>query len=345
MIATITGGRLTGLQKAAVVLASLPKEAGAAVLRQMSEDDRVQLGKALATLPDLGADITETVITEMRDGLHQGRVSTTGGRSRAADLMAEAFGADGAASLMDRVDSSIGGHEFEFLENIDPAVVARALENESVIIIAIVLAKLSADQRAKVLPHIESAHGRGNIIAAIAQLDRPSADTVKIVARRLLERFGNTTTTSLRAGTEDVGGVQSVVDMINRSDATTEKSVLAELELIDLELAEEIRSKLLTFEDILKLATRDIQPVMVAVKERRNIALALKGAKPELSDRVLGALSNRLRESIEEEAASLGAVRKQEIDAARSEIVRVMREMLDDERITMARNDEDQFVD
>jgi flagellar motor switch protein FliG len=345
MISPTVVTRLTGVQKAAVILASIPKEQAAAVLRQMSEEDRVQIGKALATLPDLNADITESVISEVQVALHQGKVSTTGGRSRASELMAAAFGTDEGSSLMDRVDSSIGGHEFEFLENLEPAVVARALESEAVIIIAIVLAKLSADQRAKVLIHVESAHGRGKIVAAIAQLERPSADTVKIVAKRILERFGSTTTSSLRAGTEDVGGVQSVVDMINRSDAATEKGVLAELEEIDPELAEEIRSKLLTFEDILKLADRDIQPVMVAVKERRNIALALKGARQELQERVLGSLSNRLRESIEEEATSLGAVRKQEVDNARSEIVRVMREMLDDGSITMARNDDDQLVE
>jgi flagellar motor switch protein FliG len=246
---------------------------------------------------------------------------------------------------MERVDSSIGGHEFEFLESIEPVVVARALESESVSVIAIVLAKLSAEQRSKVLPLMESPHGRGRIVAAMAQLDRPSADTVKIVAKRLQERFGSSTASSLRAGTDDVGGIQSVVDMINRSDAATEKSVLAELESIDQELADEIRSKLLTFEDILKLASRDIQPVLVAVRDNRKIALALKGAKQELQERVLGSISNRLRESIEEEAGTLGAVRKQEVDAARSEVVRVMREMLDEETITIARNDEDLFVE
>lgn len=343
--APLTTNRLNGAQKAAVVLSALPQEQAASVLRQMSEDERVQIGKALATLPELDSDITETVMGELRDGLLEGRVSSSGGRSRASDLMSAAFGNEEATALMDRVDSSIAGHEFEFLENIDPAVVGRALENESVVIIAIVLAKLSADQRAKVLPYIESSHGRGTVVAAIAKLERPAGETIKIVAKRLQERFGSTASTSLRAGTEEVGGVQSVVDMITRSDAATEKSVLEELELIDKDLAEEVRSKLLTFEDILKLAARDIQPVLVAIRDNRKIALALKGANQTLQERVLTSVSNRLRESIEEEATTLGSVRRQEVDDARSEAVRVMREMLDEGKITMSRNEEDQFVE
>jgi flagellar motor switch protein FliG len=142
---------------------------------------------------------------------------------------------------------------------------------------------------------------------------------------------------------EVVGGVQPLVDIINRSDAATERALLDSLDERDPDLAEEIRSRMLTFADLVKLEPRDVQLVLRGV-DAAVLALAMKGASETVVDVVRANVSERNRDILDDEIAAVGAVRSSAVEEARADIVRQIREMEAAGNIVVRRNEDDDII-
>ena len=181
---------------------------------------------------------------------------------------------------------------------------------------------------------------RTDVAHAIATMGTASQDAVAIVASSLRARSGAFATRDSR---ETLGGVQPLVDIINRSDATVEKALLSNLEARDSALAEDIRSRMFTFADIVVLDDRDAQRVLRGI-EIRVLALALKGASDEVAAVIRRNMTERNREVLEEESRLLGSVRVSQVEEARSEIVRTIRTLEASGDIRVRRGDEDEYV-
>ena len=138
--------------------------------------------------------------------------------------------------------------------------------------------------------------------------------------------------------------MQPLVDIINRSDAATEKALLEALEQRDPQLAEEVRSRMLTFDDIVRLEARDVQQVLRGV-DAAVLAVAMKGATPAVTEIITTNLSERNREILEDEVRILGPVRVSQVEDARAEIVRAIRDLEATGAITVQRGDEDAYVE
>ena len=164
-------------------------------------------------------------------------------------------------------------------------------------------------------------------------------EAVGIVADTLKQRAG--AVVAPRESVEVVGGIQPLVDIINRSDVSTEKAVLDGLERRDPELAEEVRSRMLTFEDIVKLESRDIQQVLRGI-DPTVLAVAMKGAAEPVVEIIRANVSERNRELLDDEIRALGPVRMSQVEEARAEVVRAIRELEAQGVITVHRAEEDE---
>jgi flagellar motor switch protein FliG len=141
-----------------------------------------------------------------------------------------------------------------------------------------------------------------------------------------------------------VGGVQPLVEIINRADASMEKALLEALERRNPELAEEVRSRMLTFADIVKLEARDVQQVPRGI-DAALLAVAMKGASEPVTEIIKNNLSERNQEILDDEIRVLGPVRLSQVEDARAEIVRAIRDLEAEGLITVQRTDEDTYVE
>jgi flagellar motor switch protein FliG len=140
-----------------------------------------------------------------------------------------------------------------------------------------------------------------------------------------------------------VGGVQAVVDLINRADVSTERSVLDGLDGLDPSLAEEVRSRMLTFADLVKFDRKDVQQVLRGI-DSSILAVAMKGSDEALVEVIRANISERNREILEDEIASLGPVKMTQVEEARAEVVRAIRNLEADGVITLQRGEEEEYV-
>ena len=330
---------LTGPQKAAVVMMNLDRALAVEVMKHLAEEEAEVVAAEIIRLRDLDADTTNTALTDYHRLLKGHLPPARGGRDVATGLLEATFGAERAAGVLTKVSSAMTGSSFDFLTTIEPAQIASVVEGELPQTIALVLAHLPVERAAAVLAEL-SDPARTDVAHAIATMGTASQDAVAIVASSLRARSGAFATRDSR---ETLGGVQPLVDIINRSDATVEKALLSNLEARDSALAEDIRSRMFTFADIVKLEDRDAQRVLRGI-DIRALALALKGALPDIAEVIRGNVSERNREALDDETQALGQVRMSQVEEARAEIVRTIRALEASGEITVRRVEEDEYV-
>ena len=330
---------LSGTQKVAVVLMNMDRQRATEVMKQFNDVEAEAIAAEIVQLRDVDPAVAESTLNEFYDMTMTGRRLSRGGHDFAAGLLEASFGAERAAGVMNRVATSMAGKAFEFLDPSDPGDVLHLLDGEMPQTIALVLAHLRRDQASAVLAGMDASL-RTDVAQCIATMSSATPEAIRVVTDTLKLRTG---TIVARENTEVIGGVQPLVDIINRADAATERALLESLEERDPILAEEIRSRMLTFADIVKLESRDVQQVLRGI-DTNILAMAMKGTSDAVAEVIRDNLSERNRDVLDDETKSLGPVRLSQVEDARAEIVRAIRDMEAQGSITVQRGAEDEYV-
>jgi flagellar motor switch protein FliG len=228
---------------------------------------------------------------------------------------------------------------FESMRKADARQLLSFLADEHPQTIALVLAHLSPGQSAIVLSGFDQKL-QTEVAYRIALMERASPDVIRIVERELDRRM------STVLGPQEmstVGGVAPLVAIINRADRTTERLILEGLESVDNELSEQVRAQMFIFEDITSLDDKSIQLILRNVQSG-DLALALKGVRTEVREKVLRNLSTRAAENLVEEIDLLGAVRLSQVEEAQAKVVQEIRALEQAGQITIVRGGDEQFV-
>ena len=139
------------------------------------------------------------------------------------------------------------------------------------------------------------------------------------------------------------GGLEATVEVLNRVDRVTERTIMDTLEEEDPELADEIRKRMFLFEDIVKLDDRAIQQVIREV-DTRDWALALKTASEEVSGRIYKNMSKRAGDMLREDIEYMGPVRLRDVEEAQQRVVSTIRRLEETGEIIISRGGEDEVV-
>ncbi|MFQ4148038.1 flagellar motor switch protein FliG [Arthrobacter sp. LAPM80] len=331
---------LSGTQKAAALLMQFSQTAAAAVMSHLSDAEAEAIAAEIVTMRRVQPEVADAVVDEFHGMAVRGRHAALGGKDFAAGLLAASFGSERAAGFMNRLASSMAGKTFEFLDEAEPGQLLSLLEDELPATIALILAHLRPDRASAALAGLPR-DLRADVAQAIAVMGSATPEALGIVAETLKQRA--LALVGPREQTAVIGGVQPLVDIINRSDAATERALLEELALRDPELAEEVRSRMLTFADLVKLDNQDVQLVLRGL-DANILALAMKGAHATVLEAIRSNISERNRELLEYELEALGPVRSSDVEQARADIVRIIRELEAVGDITVRRGDEDDIV-
>jgi flagellar motor switch protein FliG len=332
---------LSGTQKVAVVLMSMDPEAAAGVMKQFTEAEAEEIAAEIVKLRRVESNVADEVMTEYLDLTIKGGWSSRGGKDFANSLLEASFGAERAGDLMNRVASNMAGKAFEFLDSVDSGQIVTLMDGELPQTIALVLAHMRPDHAAPVLAALDD-DVRSEVAQSIGMMGTAIPEAVRIVADTLKLRAG--AVVSSGESMDVVGGIQPLVEIINRADISTEKALLERLDEIDPELAEEVRSRMLTFADIVKLERRDVQQVLRGI-DTAVLAVAMKGTTEAVTEVIKTNLSERNRELLDDEVKTLGPVRASQVEEARAEVVRAIRDLEAQGSITVQRGgDEDEYV-
>jgi flagellar motor switch protein FliG len=331
--------RMTGAQKAAVVLMAMGTERASKVLKSMREAEVTELMSEVARMSDVSEEIVESVLNELAITASARQHFAVGGVDFAMELLQASLGERKAEEIFSRLSMTLVSAPFEFLRKADPRLVLGFIRDEHPQTIALVLAYMPADSAALVLGGLPEELQR-DVAVRVATMDRTSPDIIASVETSLEKRLSSV----LQQGDlSSVGGVQTLVDLLNRSDRATERLIFEGLENFDEVLADEVRGLMFVFEDIVTLDDRSVQQVLRQV-DSKDLALALKGVRDEVKRKILDNISSRAAENLTEEIDMLGPVRLKAVEEAQGAVVRVIRALEEAGQIVLSRGGEE-FVD
>jgi flagellar motor switch protein FliG len=179
-----------------------------------------------------------------------------------------------------------------------------------------------------------------DVAQRIATMDRTSPEVIEQV-EAILER--KLSTIIQQADFTNAGGIQSLVDILNRSDRATERLILEGLERNNPELADEVRNRMFIFEDIITLDDRSVQLVLRQV-DAKELAIALKGVDQKVRDKITHNMSERAAANLTEEISLLGPVKLKTVEEAQAAVVRVIRVLEEAGQIVMSRGSDELVV-
>jgi flagellar motor switch protein FliG len=332
--------KLSGTQKVAIVLMQMDQAHAAEVMRQFTDAEADEIAAELVRLRRVDSATVESTINEIHDLATSGRLNAHGGHEIASSLLEASFGADKASTVMDRLATSMAGMNFDFLDGADPSHIGALLDGELPQTIALVLAHLRPGAASAVLSCFQEPL-RTDSARALASMGTAVPEAVRVVAEELNKRLGGSQKS--QEPVDSLGGIQPLVDILNRSDIGIEKDVLSALDERDPELAEEVRSRMLSFADLARFDRRDVQRVLRGV-DASTLAFALKGAAADVEETIRANISDRTKEILDAEIDSMGRVRVSQVEEARASVVQAIRALEASGEITIERGDEEDYV-
>lgn len=330
---------LSGAEKAAILLLKLGNEHSSKVLKLLGEQEVTQVTAEIVKARTLRRDESDGALAEFSALLKASDHLAAGGLHMARTLLESSLGEARAAEILDNLRQTMVKAPFEFLHQADPRQILNFLSGEHPQTIALVLAHMPAEQASMVLGGLPDEVQR-DVSIRIATLDPASPSVVSQVEAQLERRLSSVLRSSNDHSTAD--GVQTLIGILNRSDRATERSIFEGLDEHDEELADEVRSRMFVFEDIVNLEDRAIQLVLRQV-DTKELATALKGVRQEVKTKITTNMSSRAAQNLDEELVLLGAVRMKTVEEAQGAIVRVIRALEENGQVVVTRGT-DEYV-
>ncbi|MBR4965484.1 MAG: flagellar motor switch protein FliG [Lachnospiraceae bacterium] len=334
----VADDRITGIQKAAILLISLGPEKSATIFKHLKEDEIEELTLEIAKTRSVTPQVKDAIINEFYEVCLAQQYIAEGGINYARELLEKALGPEKAIDVIGRLTASIQVKPFEFMRKTDASQLLSFIQDEHPQTIALILSYLGPSQSSMVLAAL-SPDRQADVARRIATMDRTSPDVVKEVEKILESKLANLVNQDYTI----IGGVDHVVEILNSVDRGTEKHIMETLEIEDPELAEEIRKKMFVFEDILLLDDRAIQRVLRDV-DNNDLAVAMKGSNEDVQNAIFNNMSKRLAVMIKEDMEFMGPVRMKDVEEAQQKIVNIIRKLEDSGEIVISRGGGDEIV-
>lgn len=323
---------LRGFDKAAILVNYLGADATKRLLKNMDDADIRKLLGLMGKYKIVPIEITKKVLEEFYELISESEEYIFSDDSTSKETIIEALGEERARGILGHLNANhTNARTLESLELVDAKSLANFLINEHPQTVSVILAHLEPEKKGEVLKRLPEAL-QSEVVLRMASLDHVAPELISEVDKVLKNELSNIGTVEQA----QLGGVQTVAEMLNVMDKNTEKSIMSRVEEKDPLLAEEIRKLMFIFEDIIKIDDRGIQALLKEVSNDK-LLLALKTANQEIKDKIFKNLSKRASELLQDDLATMGPTRISDVETAQMQIVNVARRLEQEGKIIIAR--------
>ncbi len=319
--------KLTGYDKAAVLLMMLGEEAASEILKGLDPRDLRQLGGLIVKTSDVPQETADSVITEFIEQLATGSNMRLEGRDFAHKVLTRVLGRDQAQRVLENL-AEPEATGFDALKWLDPKSIAGILAVEHPQTIALILTHLPADEAGKIVAHLADAL-RTDVILRIATLEEIPPGVMQEVSEVLEHQLSR-----LEGTGRKVRGAKLVADILNQLNPTVEQPLMTTLTERNPELAEQVRQLRFVFDDLGRVDDRAMQEILKEVN-KEQLAVALKAAREDVKQKIFKNLSERAAQILQEDIETRGPVRLSEVEKSQQEILKVAMRLAEEGKITI----------
>ena len=328
----------SGVEDAAIMLMSMGEEEASEVFKHLLPKEVQRLGETIAKLKAIPRERYEAVVENFLKLAEAEHMLVADSDEYVRSVLRKALGEEKASLLLERILAGNDVTGIESLKWMEAQSVAELLRNEHPQIVAAILVHLEYDQTSQVLKLLPD-RMRNEVLMRVATLDgiQPAA------LKDLNEVLSNVLSGSDRARKSQLGGVKSAAEILNMMGSSVETSVLDYIRESDGDLAQNIMDNMFTFDDMIKLDDKAIQMVLKEVQSE-SLVISLKGATPELRERIFKNMSSRAAETLREDLETRGPVRVTDVEAEQKEMLKIVRRLVEEGEISMGGGSDDQFL-
>ena len=328
----------SGVEDAAIMLMSMGEEQASEVFKHLLPKEVQRLGETIAKLKAIPRERYEAVVENFLKLAEAEHMLVADSDEYVRSVLRKALGEEKASLLLERILAGNDVTGIESLKWMEAQAVAELLRNEHPQIVAAILVHLEYDQTSQILKLLPD-RMRNEVLMRVATLDgiQPAA------LKDLNEVLSNVLSGSDRARKSQLGGVKSAAEILNMMGSSVETSVLDYIRESDGDLAQMIMDNMFTFDDMIKLDDKAIQMVLKEVQSE-SLVISLKGATPELRERIFKNMSSRAAETLREDLETRGPVRVTDVEAEQKELLKVVRRLVEEGEISLGGGSDDQFV-
>jgi flagellar motor switch protein FliG len=313
--------KFKGLQRAAALLLVLGKDHGGPIWQQLSVDEVKELSAAMSELGRLPASVVEHLLVQFTSEVSS-MASLHGSYETTERLLASILSGDKVREIMDDIRGPSGRTMWDKLSNVSESVLAAYLRNEYPQTVAVILSKLKPDHAARVLAELPQDVGV-DVITRMLRMETVQKEVIQEVEQTLKSEF---MTNLARAQKRDPH--ESMAEVFNAMDRTTEEATLSALDEKAPESAERIRALMFTFNDLMNLLPVSIAKVVKSA-DKRQLALALKGAPEEMRSVFFDGMTVRAAKLVRDDMAAMGPIRARDCEEAQDGLVRLAKTLAD----------------
>ena len=318
-----------GIEKAAILLVSLGEEQAAEVLKHLGPREVQKIGHAMAALKSVPRTRVETVLDDFNKTAEESAAMHVDSDAYVRSVLTKALGDDKASNLISRILQGGDTAGIEGLKWMDAPTVADLIKNEHPQIIATILVHLDHDQASDILNQFTE-RLRNDVVLRIATLEgiQPAAlKELNDVMLRILSGSSNIKKAAM-------GGVRPVAEILNFMGSANETAVVDAIREYDPDLAQKILDEMFVFENLNDIDDRSIQLLLREIQSD-SLILAMKGASPELREKIFKNMSQRAAEMLREDLEARGPVRLSEVENEQKEILKIVRRLADEGQIVL----------
>ena len=327
-----------GLDKAALLLMTLGADAAAGVLRQLGPREVQKLSLKMSEMTPQARSAVEPVLAEMIESFGRGAMIQSD-EDQLREMLTKALGDERAGHLLSRMVSGSDTAGIESLKWMDAATAADLIKNEHPQIVATILVHLEYDQAGEILKHFPD-RLRNDVVLRIATLDGVQPAALKELNDSLTRMLSGASTVKKAA----MGGVRHAAEILNFVGSNAETAVIDNVREYDPELAQKILDEMFVFENLIDIDDRGIQTILREVQSD-SLIIALKGAPPELREKIFKNMSTRAAEMLREDLEARGPVRLSEVEAEQKEILKTVRRLAEEGQVMLGgKGGDDGFV-
>ena len=320
---------LTGAEKVAIILMALGEEVAAEILSHMGPKEVQQVGVSMASMESVSKEIVEATLHEFIGELQKETGLGVGADDYVRNVLVSALGEEKAGGMIDRI--LLGGNTkgLESLKWMDARAVAELIRNEHPQIIAVVLSYLDSDHSAQIISELPE-NTRHDIMMRIASVDgvQPAAmaELNEILETQLKGSNGMKSSA--------FGGVKTAANILNFIDSSNSTNIMEKIKDMDDDLGGQIEDLMFVFADLVDVDDRGIQTMLREI-QTDMLVLALKGAEPDLQEKIFTNMSSRAADMLKDDLESKGPVKVSEVEEAQKEILVIARRLAEEGQISL----------
>ncbi|MEQ1769754.1 MAG: flagellar motor switch protein FliG [Devosia sp.] len=325
---------LSGDEKAAALLLALGPDFGKSILAELDEIEVKTLSRAMVKLGPITQQMLDALFAEFVTTISSNG-SLAGNSDTTQRLLLSFLPVERVDAIMEEIRGPAGRNMWEKLSNVQEDVLANYLKNEYPQTVAVVLSKLATDHASKVLAALPEELAM-DVVKRMLSLDPVQKDILEKIEATLRTEFMATLSHSKRRDSHE-----QMAEIFNSFDRQTEARFITSLEEQNRDAAERIKALMFTFEDLGRLEGSAVQ-TLLAKMDKKELALALKGANDQLKEFFFSNMSARSAKILQDDMEAMGPVRLKDVDEAQGRMVSTAKDMAARGEIIIAKSKADE---